>query len=173
MISMIIPDMGDAMLFAMEAHKDQTRKYTGEPYLVHCAEVAALVYRYCGTTAMVCAAWLHDVVEDCNVPLSSIQQHFGDDVFVLVDQLTERKTLGNRAQRKASECARWSYAHSSAKTIKLADLISNTRSIVAHDPNFAKVYLEEKRALLPNLVGGNPLLWEIAHQQANREVSNT
>lgn len=50
-----------------------------------------------------------------------------------------------------------------AKTIKLADLISNTKSIVEYDKNFALVYLKEKKALLEVLKEGNKLLFEEAY----------
>ena len=53
-----------------------------------------------------------------------------------------------------------------AKTIKLADLIDNTKSIVEHDPRFAKVYLEEKRLLLEVLKDGDETLWQQAHSFA-------
>ena len=43
--------------------------------------------------------------------------------------------------------------------MKLADLISNTRSIVEHDPNFAKIYMAEKALLLKVLVRGNKELF--------------
>jgi hypothetical protein len=56
-------------------------------------------------------------------------------------------------------------APAAAQTIKVADLISNTRSIVAHDPGFAKVYLEEKRMLLEVLTKADPTLLNKAKEQ--------
>jgi hypothetical protein len=48
------------------------------------------------------------------------------------------------------------------QTIKCADIISNTSSIVMHDPAFARVYLEEKRLLLERLTEADPRLLALA-----------
>lgn len=155
-----------ARLYAEAAHDavGQRRKYTGEPYWVHTQEVARIVSSsvfkvgdYSGFTYGVCAAHLHDVVEDTQVTLADIERNFGRTVAELVEQLTDvsRPEDGNRAQRKAIDLAHTAKASPLAQTIKLADLISNTRSIVDRDPKFAKVYLVEKAALLKVLVLGD------------------
>ena len=157
--------MGDAAMYALMSHEKQVRKYTGEPYIAHPAEVAGYVWLYNGSPHAVAAAWLHDVVEDCGVPLETILKRFGQEVHDLVHQLTDITTPqdGNRAKRKEIERARWPNASKEAKLIKLADLISNTRSIVKNDPGFAKVYMQEKKLLLPHLRSGNEALWGIAN----------
>lgn len=153
-----------ALIFAAEAHGSigQTRKYTGEPYIVHPIEVMMLVRAHDGSEAMQAAALLHDVVEDTTQTLADVFNAFGASVANLVDELTEPKRDGNRATRKAAEVERLSKISGCGQTIKLADLISNTRSIVQHDPGFAKVYLREKAALLDVLTKGNPALLEMA-----------
>jgi (p)ppGpp synthase/HD superfamily hydrolase len=92
-----------ARQFATEAHLGQVRKYTGEPYITHPAAVVALVKTVRHTPEMVCAAWLHDVVEDCGVPLQEITSRFGHKVADLVEQLTDvsKPSDGNRSKRKA------------------------------------------------------------------------
>jgi len=141
-----------ARLFALAAHAavGQLRKYTFEPYIVHPAEVASIVKTVDHTDSMVAAAWLHDVVEDTGVSIEVIRAEFGSEVSDLVGWLTDvsRPDHGNRAARKAIDRAHTAAAPAEAQTVKLADLISNTRSIVAHDPKFAETYLAEKRALL-------------------------
>lgn len=161
----------DAMVFARKAHMGQSRKYTNEPYWTHLAEVAGIV----STVAvqhgdwhmaeqMAAVAWLHDTVEDTDVTLEEIERRFGSMVAVGVSGLTDNET-GNRAERKAksrdrlSRCARW------IQTIKCADLISNTSSIVEHDPKFAAVYLEETRLLLDVLTYADPRMIDIARSQ--------
>lgn len=146
-----------AMKFAGHAHKGQARKYTDLPYITHPAVVAEIVRGAGGTPEMIAAAWLHDVVEDCGVTLFEIQVDFGRDVADLVDWLTDAATPadGNRATRKAAYVERMKSAPAEAQTIKLADLIDNTRSIALCDPGFAKVYLPEKRALLDVLGRGD------------------
>lgn len=160
-----------ARIFATAAHHavGQVRKYTGEPYINHPAEVVAILAVLDDVTPrMIAAAWLHDVVEDTGVPLSVIREEFGDYVAVLVEGLTDvsRPEDGNRSARKALDRAHASKQTPACKTIKLADLISNTRSIVAHDPEFAKVYLAEKRLLLEVLREGNRDLWARAARLA-------
>ena len=159
-----------ALTFATAAHAavGQLRKYTNEPYIVHPIEVAGIVAEVPGATdEMIAAAYLHDVVEDTGVTIELIKKEFGDEVAELVGWLTDvsRPDHGNRAQRKAVDRAHTAGASAAAQTIKLADLISNTRSIVEHDEKFAKTYLAEKRLLLEVLTKGDKDLWRKCHEQ--------
>ena len=151
-----------ARVFATAAHTAvaQLRKYTHEPYIVHPAEVASIVERAGGPPEMIAAAWLHDTVEDTGVTIEVVRAEFGREVAELVGWLTDvsRPEQGNRAIRKAIDRAHSASAPAEAQTIKLADLISNTRSIMAHDEKFARTYLEEKRLLLEVMTKGNPVL---------------
>lgn len=155
-----------AMEFATHYHGiiDHRRKYTGEPYIVHPAAVAKIVKTVSHTPEMVAAAWLHDVVEDTPATIEEVRGTFGAEVAGLVEMLTDvsRPEDGNRSKRKAIDLAHIAHATPSAKTIKLADLIDNTRSIVAHDAGFACVYLVEKARLLKVLRDGDPALWFMA-----------
>lgn len=156
-----------ARAFATEAHAGQKRKYTGEEYIGHPAEVAEIVRSVPHTEEMLAAAWLHDVVEDCGVTLETIYTLFGLEVMNLVGWLTDvsKPSDGNRATRKSLDRAHAAQGSPEAKTIKLADLISNTSTIVEHDPSFAKVYVPEKRLLLEVLREGDATLWKQAHAQ--------
>jgi (p)ppGpp synthase/HD superfamily hydrolase len=109
---------------------------------------------------MLAAAWLHDTVEDTGVTIVDIQAEFGNEVAELVGWLTDVSTpeQGNRAVRKAIDREHTAMAPAAAATVKLADLIANSRSIIAHDPAFARVYLEEKRMLLEVLSRGDATL---------------
>ncbi len=150
-----------AILFATEAHHGQTRKYTGEPYIVHPLEVMEIVKTVPHTQEMLAAAVLHDVVEDTDVTLSDIWNEFGYKVRQLVADLTDISVPsdGNRKVRKHLDLIHTSKSLPQSKTIKLADLISNSKSITEHDPNFAKVYMREKAALLKVLTEGDPTLY--------------
>ena len=158
-----------AQVFATAAHAavGQLRKYTFEPYIVHPAEVAHTVTEYGGTPEMIAAAWLHDVVEDTGVTIELIRSEFGSEVSDLVGWLTDvsRPDHGNRAARKAVDRAHTAAAPSEAQTVKLADLISNTRSIVEHDAKFAETYLAEKRLLLEVMTKADPRLLARAREQ--------
>jgi (p)ppGpp synthase/HD superfamily hydrolase len=152
-----------ARVFATAAHAavKQVRKYTFEPYIVHPAEVASIIDALEGATfEMVAAAWLHDVVEDTGVTIEDIRAEFGDEVATLVGWLTDvsRPEDGNRAVRKAIDREHTAAAPAEAQTVKLADLIANTRSIVKHDVAFARTYLEEKRLLLEVMTRGDAVL---------------
>lgn len=146
------------------------RKYTGEDYISHCLAVAELVRSVRHTEAMSAAALLHDCVEDTAATLDDIERLFGHEVACLVEMLTDvsKKSDGNRAVRKAIDRAHTAKASADAKTVKLADLIDNARSIVEHDAKFAKVYLSEKRLLLEVLREGDAELWNMANQIVSR-----
>ncbi len=164
-----------AKLFAIEAHesKHQVRAYTGEPYSVHLAEVAALVEKHGGSDTAVAAAWLHDVVEDTDVTLAIIEQRFGNAVAKLVKGLTDvsRAEDGSRAVRKRLDREHSARQVDECKTIKLCDVISNTRDIHKLDSQFASIYLREKLALLDVLRSGNSLLWQQAYLQISTGLS--
>jgi (p)ppGpp synthase/HD superfamily hydrolase len=158
-----------ARTFATAAHAAvaQLRKYTNEPYIVHPAEVVSILKTRPHDPEMVAAAWLHDVVEDTGVSIEVIRAEFGSKVSDLVGWLTDvsRPEQGNRATRKAIDRAHTAAAPAEAQTIKLCDLISNTRSIVEHDAEFARVYLAEKRLLLEVMTKADPELMARAREQ--------
>jgi guanosine-3',5'-bis(diphosphate) 3'-pyrophosphohydrolase len=110
-------------------------------------------------------AWLHDCVEDQDVTGAELTRHFGQFVASGVLALSDLG-IGNRAERKAASRARLSRAPHWVQSIKCADLISNTSSIVKHDAKFAVTYLEEKRLLLDVLVNADPRLLALAREQA-------
>ena len=166
------PTIAKALAFATKAHGDinQLRKYTAAPYIVHPVAVAEMVAEVGGDVNMIAAALLHDVVEDTPVSIEEIRELFGDDITSLVEDLTDVSTVddGNRDARKAIDRAHSATAKPRAMTIKLADLISNSISIIEYDPAFAITYLNEKALMLPLLVNGNPVL----HAKASAILAN-
>jgi len=165
-----------AALFAARRHAavGQVRRYTGCDYITHPAEVAEIVRGVGGHEAQLAAAWLHDVVEDTGTTLAEIREHFGAQVALLVEMLTDvaPASAGNRQTRVAINRAHTAQASPDAKTIKLADLISNTQSIVQHDPAFAQRYLHEKAALLHVLTDGHAVLQEYAWLSVHVGIAN-
>lgn len=150
--------------FATDAHEGQTRKYTGEPYITHPIAVMDIVNEVTDDPNILAAALLHDVVEDCGVGLGEIGFLFGDKVADLVFELTDvsKPEDGNRKARKEIDRQHLAAASPEAQTIKLADLIHNTQSVVEHDTAFAKVYMAEKALLLEVLYKGDPQLYDRA-----------
>lgn len=133
---------------------------------MHPASVAKLVASVTDDEAMICAAWLHDVVEDTPVTIEEIQAEFGEDIAQLVADLTDvsKPEDGNRKVRKALDRAHTAQASCRAKTVKLADLIDNSASIIKYAPGFARIYIQEKKALLAVLKEGDQTLYQMAEK---------
>lgn len=149
------PLINKAFTFAFAAHAavGQKRKYSGQPYIVHPVEVASIVATVDHTDEMLAAALLHDTVEDTQITLEQIEAFFGPVVMNYVSWLTDisKPGDGNRAIRKQIDREHTWLAPFEAQTIKVADLIANCLDITAQDPDFAVVYMKEKRLLLEGM----------------------
>ena len=150
--------------FSLAAHAGQKRKYTGEDYYHHPKRVCEILEAHGHTDMdMLCAALLHDTVEDTYITHEQIVEYFGLEIATLVGWLTKTEwhdPAPNRAERKEFEVARLKDAPAVVKTIKLADRYDNLPSVIEHDPKFAPVIVAETRELLDGaLVGGCPVLW--------------
>ena len=79
-----------AFLYADDMHKGQMRQ-SGEPYISHPVSVATIVAELGLDTDSICAALLHDTVEDCadRTSLETLAKMFGEDVSMLVDGVTK------------------------------------------------------------------------------------
>lgn len=155
-----------AKAFAHKVHGsiNHQRKYTGEPYTNHLESVATLVAEVTSDQEMIAAAWLHDTIEDTPTTFEDIEQEFGNRVATLVSELTDVSVPedGTREVRKSKDRAHTAAASPAAKTVKLADLIDNSKSIRKYDPRFAKVYMYEKKLLLSVLKEGDSKLYAMA-----------
>jgi (p)ppGpp synthase/HD superfamily hydrolase len=155
-----------ASAFAAYKHglKGQRRKYTGEPYIVHPGNVANILRLVGADAILLAAAWCHDLLEDTDTTFPELEQVLCREVAELVYWVTNRSRPegGNRAARKRIDHQHIGIATIPAKTLKLADLIDNSRSILTRDPKFAVVYLAEKKALLEVLTEGDEALYRQA-----------
>jgi hypothetical protein len=161
--------VNSAIAFAAIAHSGQVRKYDGLPYVTHPIAVMEIFFTHASisTEDEMIAAVLHDTVEDTFVKISDIERRFGSTVASLVFDLTDQFVLpeqGNRAQRKTLERERLAKISPAAQSIKYADLIHNTASIVPNDPGFAGTYLREKEALLAIMREGDATLLAMAEK---------
>jgi len=170
----ITPLINRASAFAEWKHIDHARKYTNLPYFTHLRNVAHIVASVTNDEEVIAAAFLHDTLEDTATSYDELVAEFGGRVADLVREVTDVYTSDyfpfyNRQHRKLLERQRLADTSADAQTIKLADLIDNSRDIVKHDPGFARKYLAEKRALLDVMKLGDPILWDEASKQADGE----
>lgn len=154
------PALHQAIHVATDWHQYQDRKYSQVPYIVHPLRVMSIVRSVSNDEDMLCAAVLHDVVEDTPATLDSLRGIFSDRVVELVAWLTDISTPedGNRTARKHIDLLHSAEAPEDAQTIKLADLIDNILSITTQDPDFARVFMIETEKLLDVLPKGHPTL---------------
>lgn len=145
----------------------QKRKYTNEPYYTHPLRVYEIVQEAdkCDIIMML-AALGHDLIEDTGVTKELIEELFCKEVADMIDGLSDvsKPEDGNRAVRKQKDLEHISKQSADCKTVKLADLIDNTSSILQHDKEFARVYLREKLLLLEVLKEGDKGLWNKAYK---------
>ena len=119
--------------FAAEKHHAQTRE-SGEPYLSHPLEVASILADLRLDVTTLCAALLHDVVEDTHIPLAAINKKFGPEVARLVEGVTKisRLELANPEARQAESVRKMLLAMVSdvrVVLVKLADRLHNMRTL--------------------------------------------
>ena len=88
--------------FASRAHQGQMRK-TGEPYLEHPLTTAMILAEFHLDAETLAAALLHDVTEDCGVPLDEVEANFGSQVGKLVDGVTKLNKLTSRARTRETK----------------------------------------------------------------------
>jgi guanosine-3',5'-bis(diphosphate) 3'-pyrophosphohydrolase len=125
-----------AALFAAQKHA--RRKGPADvPYINHLLEVAHTISEHSdpADTDLIVAALLHDVVEDTPTSLAEVEQLFGSDVAALVAEVTDDKSLP-KAARKELQVRNAPKKSQRAQMIKLADKISNLRSILYSPPDW-------------------------------------
>lgn len=126
--------------FAEKKHAGQTRG-SGEPYIKHPLRVARLAAEWGSESDVIMAALLHDVAEDCGVPLSEIRELFGSNVEKIVDTVTalSDKEFANHTLTKAqkdllSDAKLQSSMNSEALLVKIADRIDNLNTLSGVKP---------------------------------------
>jgi (p)ppGpp synthase/HD superfamily hydrolase len=123
--------------FAARRHAGMRRKGVAkEPYVNHLAEVAELLAASTdgSDAALVAAGWLHDTIEDTATSREDLAQEFGEDVAALVVHVSDDKTLP-KAERKRLQIVHAPQIPGRARMIKIADKISNLRSLISSPPD--------------------------------------
>ena len=120
---------------AYNAHKEQKRK-SGTPYIVHPVAVAGTVVEMQLDTDSVCAALLHDVVEDTSYTYEFIQENFGQQVALLVDGVTklDKLSFNSKEERDMENLRKMFLAMASdirVIMIKFADRLHNMSTLIS------------------------------------------
>jgi GTP diphosphokinase / guanosine-3',5'-bis(diphosphate) 3'-diphosphatase len=154
-----------AAQFAAEKHAQQRRKGAAqEPYINHLIEVARLIADSSDKLdpELIMAGLLHDTVEDTGVTKEELEHKFGPDVASLVAEVTDDKTLPKET-RKALQVKNAPKKSPRGQTLKLADKISNLRSILHSPPadwshERRRQYFDWAKQVVDGLPSPNPKL---------------
>jgi guanosine-3',5'-bis(diphosphate) 3'-pyrophosphohydrolase len=164
-----------AVDFALKYHGDQ-RRPTGAPYLEHLLEAVEVLVRGAGVTdpEMLCAAVLHDVVEDTPATVEDVRARFGDRVAAMVgwvtkpepDEGTDRKTAKNAYLSHLKE------APDDAIVVKLADRASNVQTLRNLGLPKQREYYAQTVAYIMPLAASRAWWadWYAAWQEAHRDL---
>ena len=122
-----------AYVYASRMHDGQRRK-SGDAYFVHPVSVADIIADMRLDASSVCAALLHDVVEDCEASVADIETVFGDEVAFLVDGVTKlgKVNFASREDRQAESFRKMLVAMARdirVLLVKLADRLDNMRTL--------------------------------------------
>lgn len=173
--------VNQALGFAARAHHGQSRKGTDIPYIQHPMCVALILDRHGFPEHLVVAGLLHDVVEDCDVPLADIEARFGPQVARLVDAVSEvKQDPGSSATRPWRTRKEESLLHlrrggHEVAALKAADALHNGRATLADleahgaaawgrfraGPAEQRWYYESLAALVQGQLGEHPLAKEL------------
>ena len=154
-----------ALAFAARKHRDQRRKdVEASPYINHPIELADVLVNEAGVTDVdvLCAALLHDTIEDTKTTATELEREFGPEIAAIVVELTDNKML-RKGTRKRMQIAHAANASRQAKLVKLADKICNLRDLNARPPaNWdlarRREYFEWAKSVVDRLRGAHPRL---------------
>lgn len=154
-----------ALRFAADKHRDQRRKdVDASPYINHPIEVAEILARVGGVSDVITlqAAILHDTLEDTNTTPEELDAAFGVEVRQVVEEVTDDRQLP-KPERKQRQIEHAPHLSDRAKQVKIADKISNVRSVSETPPTHwtqerRLEYLDWTEKVINGLRGDNPKL---------------
>lgn len=157
-----------AFEFAYQLHEGQSRA-SGEPYIAHPVAVAGLLRDLGGSSVMIAAGFLHDVVEDTDVTLEEIESRFGVEVRQLVEGVTKlsKFNFSSKTERQAENFRRMFLAMAAdirVIVVKLADRLHNMRTLEHLNPEKQRrISLETREIFAPlaNRLGIGRVKWEL------------
>ncbi len=125
-----------ALAFAAHKHRDQRRKdVNASPYINHPIALADVLVNEGGVeeVEVLCAALLHDTIEDTDTTDAEVARAFGRRIADVVAEVTDDKTLA-KAERKQLQVEHAAHISREAKLVKLADKICNLRDVADQPP---------------------------------------
>ncbi len=160
--------VGIAENFATHLHHKQKRKFHNEKYITHPEMVAFIVETLGLREEAIAAAWLHDVVEDCDVNPYWIKKMFGEIVSEYVRVLTKDET-----EDKEDYVKRFVKCRKEIAIIKLADVYHNSLDLncYAKEETERKRYLIEKY-YLPRAKKDCPFLYKMIKSNLQKSLEN-
>jgi myo-inositol-1(or 4)-monophosphatase len=142
-----------AIAFATEAHKGQFRKGTTRPFILHPLEVGKIVASMTEDKEVICAAILHDTIEDCEgITEQMICREFSPRVADLVLQESEDKSK-TWMERKSATIEHLKVAPKEIQMIGLADKLSNMRDIARDYPECGEELWKRFRMKDKHIIG--------------------
>jgi (p)ppGpp synthase/HD superfamily hydrolase len=161
--------VAEAVAFALQWHGDQQRP-TGAPYAEHLLEALEFLVRGAGVSdpGVLCAAVLHDVVEDTPCTLADVRAAFGDRVAELVGWVTKPENADKEAYLKGL-----AGAPDDAILVKLADRGSNVQTLRNLAPaKQREYYAQTVRYIMPLAASrGWWDLWYVSWQHAHLDLA--
>jgi len=181
---LLAPATGDAVAkateFALRFHGDQ-RRPTGAPYAEHLLEALEVLVRGAGVSdpGVLCAAILHDVVEDTPCTIGDVRSAFGDRIADMVGWVTKPEPADG-ADKQAAQAAKEAYlgrlagAPDDAILVKLADRASNVQTLrnLPSLPKQREYYAQTVRYIMP--LAASRRWWDVWYaswQEVHRDLA--
>ena len=166
----------EALQFAARKHRDQRRKDPeASPYINHPIALANILLNEADVDdpVVICAALLHDTVEDTETTEAELVERFGPGIAAIVMEVTDDKSL-SKARRKELQVEHAPRLSREAKLVKLADKISTVRDVASSPPpgwtlERRREYFEWARRVVGAMKGTNPRLEGLFEQAYSRK----
>jgi GTP diphosphokinase / guanosine-3',5'-bis(diphosphate) 3'-diphosphatase len=157
-----------ALAFAAHKHRDQRRKDPrASPYINHPIALANVLRNEGGVEdpVVICAALLHDTLEDTETTPAELEKEFGARIRDIVLEVTDDKLLP-KTERKRLQIEHAPRLSEAAKLVKLADKICNLRDVADNPPSSwdlarRQQYFDWARAVVDGLRGVHPQLEQV------------